>query len=60
MKVIVYVSTNKVGSLDEKIVEIDDSEIEGMTKQEINEYIEEFAQEQMFELIEWGWVIKGE
>ena len=34
-----YVSTGKVGSSKEEIVEIDDKELEGMTEYEKHEYI---------------------
>ena len=60
MKVIVYVSTDKVGSLVEKTIEIDETELEGMSKSEISDHIEMISKEHMFEMIEWGWAIKGE
>lgn len=55
MKIEVYVSSGFVGATSKQVVEIDDEELEGMSDRERDSYIEKFAQEVMFNMIEWGW-----
>jgi hypothetical protein len=55
MKIKISVSTRYIGSKDTEEIEIDDEELEGMTEEEQEKYIEEIAKEQMFEMIDWTW-----
>jgi len=55
MKIKVYVSTNKVGSKIERVLEIRNEDLEELDEQERKQTIEAYAEEQMFEMIEWGW-----
>lgn len=55
MKIKVYVQTNYVGSRDVATIDIDDSELAGMEVAEREQYIEDVAKEQMWQMIEWGW-----
>ncbi len=54
MKIKVTVGTWKIGSEMDDVLEIDDSELEGMTEQEIEDYLEDVAREAMFNMIEWS------
>jgi hypothetical protein len=48
MKIKVYVSTNKINSKCERIIEIEEP-------RSSEEEIEQIARETMFEMIEWNW-----
>lgn len=55
MKLSVWACTNKVGSKSLREIEIDDEELEGMTEEEREKYIDEYCQDEMRQMIEWGW-----
>ncbi len=50
MKIKVYVSTDRVGSKDERTIEVEDDFDETE--------IEETARQTMFEMINWGWEVE--
>jgi len=54
MKLNVWVNTGYVGSKRESTVEIDDIDFEGMDDYAKDVYVEECCQNQMYEMIEWG------
>jgi hypothetical protein len=51
MRLKIYVSTNKVGSLCEDIIDIDKEDWEIMDDREKNE----FVLEQLMSIMDWGW-----
>lgn len=57
MKIKFWVCTNRVGSKVERIIEFDDEEVEGMSSKEIDEYIDDQADDIFAEMIEQGWDI---
>ena len=59
MKIKVWVSTKKVGSKTDTIIEIPDEELAHIPDgDERDEFVHEnYAQETMFEMIDWNWEI---
>jgi hypothetical protein len=55
MKLKVWIATDKVGSKCERIVEVPDEELEDMDDQQRQEYFEEYASEEIWNMAEWGW-----
>ena len=55
MKIRFWISTSKIGSECEGELEIDDEELQGMTKAEQDIYITAEAREAAFEWMDWGW-----
>lgn len=55
MKYKVTVSTNKIGSQVSREIEIDDDELAELSVEARENYITEYAQETMHELINWDW-----
>ena len=56
MKINIKVSTAYIGSTSEDYIEIDEHELEGMSEQEKEEYINEQAFEYMISnMIDWTW-----
>ena len=55
MEIKVWVCTNRVGSKCERNVQIDDEDFEGMDEQEKEIYIENYCQDELWDMIEWGW-----
>lgn len=58
MKVKVTASTRFVGSKDSRVLTIDDEDIEGMSERERDDYIEECAQEALWDIVDWGWEVQ--
>jgi hypothetical protein len=59
VKVTIWVATDKQGSRAERSVEIDDEDLEGMSEAERTAYIHDYLQEELWQLIEWGWEEEG-
>ena len=57
MKVKMYVGTNVVGSMCEKVIDIPDKDFEGLTKIQTHQLIEEYLNEWIWEHIESGYEI---
>lgn len=57
MKVLVKVSTNRVGSTVTTTIEIDDEDVEGMSESELSQYVESIAKDTMLDLVQWNWEI---
>ena len=55
MKIQVSVGVGLVGCNRKETIEIDDYELEDLTESERGNYIEEYAKEHMFSMIEWNW-----
>lgn len=51
-----YIATDKYGSECEGEFTVEDEEIEGMTPEQVDRYIEEQARECCFQYIEWSYV----
>lgn len=51
----VYLSTDLVGSRVERDFEIDDEELEGLSEQDRDTLIREYAQDELYHLYEWGY-----
>ena len=47
--------TNKLGSQCSLTFEIDDEDLDGLSEYASSQYIDETAQEQLWQLVEWGW-----
>lgn len=60
MKIEVWVATNKVGSKCSCTVDIPDEDVEGMSEQELEDFIDEYARDDIWRLMEWGWKKKDE
>lgn len=57
----VSLSTKYVGSKVEDEIEIEDEELEGMSTNERETYIEDVVREWVYDEIDWGWVeVNGE
>ena len=52
-----YVGTNVVGSMCEKVIDIPDKDFEGLTKIQTHQLIEEYVNEWIWEHIESGYEI---
>ncbi|GAG75670.1 unnamed protein product [marine sediment metagenome] len=57
MRVRLYVSTNKVGSKCEDIIDIPDDEVEGMTEKELDEHLNSYAEDHKNNIVNWGFEI---
>lgn len=56
MEVNVWAKTNKVGSISENVIEIDDDDLKDMSNEEKDDYIDEITWDYVREnLIDWGW-----
>ena len=55
MKIQISVGVGLAGCTRKETIEIDDYELEGLAESERDKYIEEYAQECMFNMIEWNW-----
>jgi hypothetical protein len=58
VKIIVWASTPYINSKYERTVEIDDEDLDGMDTEERNAYIDDFAKDEMWSIVEWGWKVK--
>lgn len=57
MRIKMYVMTDKVDSEVEGEMEIDDSKVEGMNTEEIEDYITEIVSDWKDYYFDWGWEI---
>lgn len=57
MKIKVHLSMGLVGCKREKILDIDDDEVEGLNEEELDAHLEEVARDWMFQQVEWGFEI---
>lgn len=55
MRIIVSVSTNRVGSKTERTIDIDDIDLEDVADDERDKVIEDIARETLFDMIDWNW-----
>jgi hypothetical protein len=55
MKIKVWVSTNRIGSKMSDTLEIDDEDVIDMSEEELEDYIDEFFQQWVWENIDAGW-----
>ncbi|WP_020474451.1 DUF7167 family protein [Zavarzinella formosa] len=60
MKLKVWIATDKVGSKCERIVDVPDEELEDMNEESRQEYFEECAREEIWNMAEFGWSIVNE
>lgn len=61
MKVKAHIRLNYVGMKDEWVIEIPDSELEGLDERERFDFISEWVKEEMEQNhFEWGWEEEGE
>jgi hypothetical protein len=55
MKIIGWITTDYAGCVYEEEIEIPDEDLEDMTSEERNDYLEELVKEVVFQNIDWGW-----
>jgi hypothetical protein len=57
MKIIVWVTTDRVGSKVEREIDIDDEDLKGMTKKQRQEFLDQEAHDYIMNnsMIDWGW-----
>jgi hypothetical protein len=55
MKVTFWIQTNKIGSRCESVQDIPDEDLEGLSRQERDKYLEEWGKDTIWNMAEWGW-----
>lgn len=55
MKVKVWVMTDKIRSEMERVIEIDDEDIEDYEEDDIAAHVDGVAFDEVLQMIEWGW-----
>ena len=62
MIVKIRVSTNRVGSSDYSIIEVDDEDVLGLSDEEFDEYMGKLATDEIMSngLIDWNWEVLDE